>query len=225
MIIEAKKLTKRFRRNTAVDKLDMHVKKGQVYGFIGRNGAGKTTTLSMLCSLKHPSSGKIDLFGKGSFESSRDKIGAFIQDSSFYDDLTAFENLKFFAKLKGSQDPGEESLSLLKRVKLLDKKAAKVKHLSHGMKKLLSLAHTLIGDPELIMLDEPTNGLDPEAIRLVKDIIASLDSTVLISSHDLSVIRAACSHIGIIDRGKMVLERKMPKASLEKIFLKSISVR
>jgi len=225
MIIETKNLTKKYSKKIAVNKLNMHVKNNSIYGFIGENGAGKTTTLSMLCHVKNPTSGSIKIFGTDikNFNEIQPKLGAFLQNSSLYPDQTALENLKFFAKLRNVKEPKKEAINLISKVGLSSYLNSKVKYLSHGMTKLVSIAQTLIAEPELIILDEPTNGLDPKAIRLVKDLIISLkNKTIVISSHDLSVIKEVCTDIGIIDNGKVVVERKMPKTNLERLFLKSV---
>lgn len=225
MIIETRNLVKRYGKTAAVNKLDMNVKKNSVYGFIGRNGAGKTTTLSMLCHVKHPTSGSIKLFDKdiSYFKEIQPRLGAFLQNSNLYPDQTALENLTFFAKLKEVKEPKKEAARLISRVGLSSYADSRVKNLSHGIVKLLSIAEALMGSPELIILDEPTNGLDPEALKLVKDLITDLDNkTIVISSHDLAIIKEVCTDIGIIDKGKMIVERKMPKADLEKLFLRSI---
>jgi len=176
----------------------------------------------MFCRVRYPNSGSIKLFGVdiNNFNEIQQRLGAFLQNSSLNPELTALENLTFFAKLKNVENAKKEASDLLSKVGLSN---TKVKNLSHGMTKLLSIAKTLTGDPELIILDEPTNGLDPKAIKLVKDLMNSLENkTVVISSHDLAVIKEVCTDIGIIDHGKMIVERKIPKSDLEKLFLKSI---
>ena len=227
MILELSGLTKNFGKVKAVDNLNLKINKKGIYGLVGQNGAGKTTTFSMICSLIRPSSGRIRIFGSD-FCRVKDKVGAMLQDSYFYPDDKLIDNLILYAKLKGVKEPAKEAYHVLTQVGLGQSANSKVKSLSHGMGKLLAIAQALIGNPELIILDEPTAGLDPKVIYDIKNLIKSMKSkTVIMSSHDLDTVSKVCDYIAIMDRGKIVLEGSLNKLtkrkSLEKIFLESIT--
>lgn len=208
-VIETKNLEKRYGDQKVVDKLNLNIKKGEIYGFLGNNGAGKTTTMRMLLGLAKQSSGEIYLFGeKCDSEKTRNKllkrIGSNIEFPGFYGNLTAYENLKIFADLYGISKPNKIN-ELLEIGGLLEHKNKLVKNFSMGMKQRLGIVRTLINDPEILILDEPINGLDPNGIKDVREFLISLASkqnlTLMISSHILSEIEQMADRIGILHNG------------------------
>lgn len=214
-IIETKNLTKQYGTQVSVSNLNIHVKKGQIYGLLGRNGAGKTTTMKMLLGLTTPTSGEVYIFGKN-IQKSSDKIlphiGSLIESPGFYPNLTATENLRIFAELRGIKDP-EAIKNALELVSLpyLDKKL--FSQYSLGMKQRLAIALAIMHNPELLILDEPINGLDPIGIAEVRSFIRELcdvqGKTILISSHILSEIALLADDIGIIDHGVLLEEESL----------------
>ena len=212
-IIEVNNLTKKFKDLVAVDDLSFKVYEGDVYGFLGQNGAGKSTTIRMLLTLIKPTSGAISIFGKDLFfnrEAILRQTGAIIEKPDLYNDLTAYENVNFLAKLSGKKITKNEATSFLKMVGLIDRASNKVKTFSQGMKQRLGIAVALVHDPSLIILDEPTNGLDPQGIAETRELIKNLSheqgKTVLVSSHLLSEIELMANRIIIIDKGKKIVE-------------------
>lgn len=212
-IIQVKGLTKQFGSFIAVDNLSFQVREGEVYGFLGQNGAGKSTTIRMLVSLIAPSSGEIEIFGR-SLLSHRNEIlrniGAVIEKPDVYKYLTAFENLKLFARLSGMKPTREKLMQQLEQVGLATRANDKVKTFSQGMKQRLGIAIALVHNPALIILDEPTNGLDPQGIADIRNLILYLSQdlrkTVLVSSHLLHEIQQIASNVLIIDQGKKIIE-------------------
>ena len=214
-VIETKQLTKVYGNQKAVNSVNLHVKKGRIYGLLGRNGAGKTTIMKMILGLTSITSGEVDVFGKnikGREKRVYPRIGAIIETPGFYPNLTGTENLEVFAKLRGTAAPHavETALNVVglpyKDKKLFSK-------YSLGMKQRLGIANAILHDPELLILDEPTNGLDPIGIAEVRDFIKNLSATqgktVLISSHILSEIALLADDIGIIDHGVLLEENSM----------------
>ncbi len=212
-IIKVDSLTKRFRNLTAVDGLSFHVEEGDVYGFLGQNGAGKSTTIRMLLTLIKPSGGSIEIFGLD-LHSNRKKIlsqvGAIIEKPDVYQYLTAFENLKIYAQMSGLKPSVSNILYHLEMVGLKDRAYDRVKEFSQGMKQRLGIAVALIHNPALIILDEPTNGLDPQGIADVRKLILRLSrdlkKTVVVSSHLLNEIQQIATRLLIIDKGKSLVE-------------------
>lgn len=211
-VLQTHQLTKRYGDQTVVSDLNMKVKAGDIYGFLGQNGAGKTTTLRMLIGLIRPTSGEVELFHEG-FQSSRikalERIGAIIEYPGFYLNLSAAENLEIHRRLMGIGN--QESIDeVLTTVGLKDAKRQKVKNYSLGMKQRLGIARALLHRPELLIFDEPTNGLDPGAIREVRELFLKLAKqrgiTFIISSHLLSEIEQVANRIGIIHKGKLLEE-------------------
>ena len=193
----------------------MHVKKGEIYGLLGRNGAGKTTTIRMAMGLLQPTKGEVKLFGEKLTVPTKqifNRTGALIEAPAFYENLTAKDNLKIIADLRGTQsrDCIDRALML---VNLENETHKKVKQFSLGMKQRLGIAMALMHEPEFIILDEPTNGLDPVGIQqirlLIQKLCAEKGTTILISSHILSEIEQMANTIGIIDHGKMIEELSM----------------
>ena len=214
-IIETNNLTKQFGEQKSVTNLSIHVRKGRIYGLLGRNGAGKTTTMKMLLGLTPPTNGEVHIFGKpvyGNEKKIYSRIGSLIESPGFYPNLTGTENLKIFARLRGvpSRDAVKKSLEVV-GLPYGDKKL--FTQYSLGMKQRLAIALAIMHDPELLILDEPINGLDPIGIAEVRNFIKKLSTeqgkTVLISSHILSEMSLLADDIGIIDHGVLLEEESM----------------
>ena len=212
-IIEVRNLTKDFSEVKAVNDLTFSILQGQVYGFLGQNGAGKSTTIRMLLTLITPSSGTIEIFGKDLQKHRREilkKVGAIIERPDIYKYLTALENLRLLAKISGVKVSEKRMIDQLEKVGLAERANSKVKTYSQGMKQRLGIAIALVHDPELIILDEPMNGLDPQGIADVRNLILHLSKdlgkTVFVSSHLLNEMEQIADSILIIDKGKKVKE-------------------
>ena len=211
-VIETNNLSKIYSKNKVVDSVNMHVERGKIYGLLGKNGAGKTTTMCMLLNLTCPSGGEIFLFGKDPRKYSKDlysNIGSIIETPGFYENLTAYENLKIIAKLRGDFNPHNIN-SILKMVNLDNEKSKKFKDFSLGMKQRLGIAAAIMHSPELLILDEPINGLDPFGIKEIRALLKRLSHefgiTILISSHILSEIENIADVIGFMDGGVLIDE-------------------
>lgn len=211
-VIETNNLSKIYSKNKVVDSVNMHVERGKIYGLLGKNGAGKTTTMCMLLNLTRPSGGEIFLFGKDPRKYSKDlysNIGSIIETPGFYENLTAYENLKIIAKLRGDFNPHNIN-SILKMVNLDNEKSKKFKDFSLGMKQRLGIAAAIMHSPELLILDEPINGLDPFGIKEIRALLKRLSHefgiTILISSHILSEIENIADVIGFMDGGVLIDE-------------------
>lgn len=210
-IIETKNLTKRYGDFYAVSEVNLHIKKGSVYGFLGPNGAGKSTAMKMLLGLTKPTSGSFTINGK-TYPENRiailKNIGSFIEGPAFYGNLTGEENLEIIQRILGL--PRSAVSEALEIVGLTEAKKKLAKKYSLGMKQRLGLASALIGKPPILILDEPTNGLDPVGIHEIRSLIRSLpekfDCTVLVSSHLLSEIELMADDIGILNQGKLLFE-------------------
>ncbi|EGT3802204.1 ABC transporter ATP-binding protein [Clostridioides difficile] len=219
-VIETKQLTKIYGNQTVVDKVNLHVKKGRIYGLLGRNGAGKTTIMKMILGLTSITYGEVDVFGeniKGREKQVYPRIGAIIETPGFYPNLTGTENLEIFAKLRGTAAPNSVKKAL-EIVGLPYKNKKLFSKYSLGMKQRLGIANAILHDPELLVLDEPTNGLDPIGIaemrKFIRDLSVEHGKTILISSHILSEISLLADDIGIIDHGVLLEESSM--SELEK---------
>lgn len=215
-IIKVQHLTKDFKDVKAVDDLSFSVEKGQVYGFLGQNGAGKSTTIRMLLTLIRPSSGEIEIFGMNLRKYRKEilrQVGAIIERPDLYKYLTALENLRLFAAMSGVKVSEKKLMDQLHMVGLADRAGSKVKTYSQGMKQRLGIATALVHDPQLIILDEPTNGLDPQGIADIRNLIIRLskemNKTLLISSHLLSEMELIANSMIIIDKGKKIVEGKV----------------
>jgi len=210
-IVETKNLTEKFGKETAVEGLNMKIPRGEIYGFLGPNGAGKTTTIRMLLGLMKPTSGSVHVFGK---DLKRDKlnilrkVGSLVENPSYYPHLTAYENLEAMRKIVGCEKARIHEV--LEIVGLTHAAHKKVKGFSLGMRQRLGIAQALLNRPELLILDEPTNGLDPSGIIEVRNLIRSLPRqygmTVLISSHLLSEIEQVATTVGIVSKGKLIYQ-------------------
>lgn len=202
-ILTLNQLTKRFGTLTAVDKLSFSIEKGNVYGILGPNGSGKSTTLGMVLNVVNKTSGDFFWFdGSESTHEALKKVGAIIEHPNFYPYMTATQNLALVCKIKGV--PREKIEEKLEIVGLLDRKDSKFRTFSLGMKQRLAIASALLNDPEILILDEPTNGLDPQGIHQIREIIrkiAATGTTILLASHLLDEVEKVCSHVVIIRKG------------------------
>jgi len=206
-VLEIKNLTKAYGKFLAVDNLSLTVKKGNVFGILGPNGSGKTTTLGMVLDVLNTSSGTYSWFGEEQASNYRKKIGAILEHPIFYPELTGYKNLEVTALIK--EVSLERINEVLKRVELFERKDSAFNTYSLGMKQRLSLAAALLSDPEVLVLDEPTNGLDPEGIRQMRELILSIAAegkTIIISSHILDEIQKMCTHFGILKNGKLLMQ-------------------
>ena len=210
-VIEVSGLTKRYGKNTAVDHLSFRVKKGQIYGFLGPNGAGKTTTMNMLTGYLAPTEGQIRIDGHDISEEpveARRCIGYLPEIPPLYLDMTPLEYLRFAAELKGVAKEKRESEveRVMEKTQIQDMQDRLIRHLSKGYRQRVGLAQALLGDPEVLILDEPMVGLDPKQIIEIRELIRSLGKkhTVILSSHILSEITSICDHVMIISHGKLV---------------------
>ncbi|HEU4574509.1 MAG TPA: ABC transporter ATP-binding protein [Chitinophagaceae bacterium] len=215
-VINVTHLSKRFQEVLAVDDLSFSVEAGQVYGFLGQNGAGKSTTIRMLLTLITPSDGKIELFGMDLQKHRKDilrQVGAIIERPDLYRYLTALENLRIFAAMSGMKPSRRQLMDQLDQVGLAARANSKVKTYSQGMKQRLGIATALVHNPGLIVLDEPTNGLDPQGIADIRHLILQLSrelgKTIFISSHLLSEMELVADSMLIIHKGKKVVEGKV----------------
>ena len=206
-IIETKNLTKRFSSKIAVNKVNMHICKKDIYGLIGKNGAGKTTIMKLLLGLNRPTEGEISLFGGAELTKERKKIGSLIENPGLYKNCTAYENMVRFSILYGASK--EEIQPILDMVGLGDTGSKKAGEFSLGMRQRLGIAIALLSHPEVLILDEPINGLDPAGIREIRDIILRLNQegvTFLISSHLLDELAKVVTKYGIIADGRLLEE-------------------
>lgn len=222
-VLETNNLTKKYRRYPALNELNMHVPKGSIYGLVGKNGAGKTTLIRLICGLQEPTSGSFTLYlqenGSQSIANARRRMGAVVETPSIFLNMTAEDNLKQQSMILGL--PSYEGIpELLKLVGLENTGKKKARNFSLGMKQRLGIAVALVGDPDFLMLDEPINGLDPQGIVEMRELILKLNRerqvTVLISSHILDELSRLATHYGILDNGRMVLE--LSAAELESKF-------
>ena len=215
LVLETSSLTKKYGPHFAVDHVNMHIEKDDIYGFVGENGAGKTTIIRLICGLAAPSEGGYKLFGVDSKDKeilkAREKVSGIVEAVSLTPSLTAKDNIKFQAILANKKLSDEEINELISRVGLdpLEIEKKKVKSFSLGMRQRLGIAITLINEPEFIILDEPMNGLDPKGFIEVRDTIIELNKqgiTFLISSHILSELEKVSNKIGFISHGKLIKE-------------------
>ncbi|GEQ85828.1 ABC transporter ATP-binding protein [Patiriisocius marinistellae] len=203
-ILEIKNLTKKFGKLVAVNDLSFSIEKGNVYGILGPNGSGKSTTLGIVLNVVNKTAGDFAWFGGNtSTHNALKKVGAIIESPNFYPYMTAKQNLELVCKIKGV--PVTQVQKALKTVDLLERQNDKFKGFSLGMKQRLAIASALLNDPEILILDEPTNGLDPQGIHQIREIIkkiASEGTTILLASHLLDEVEKVCSHVVILRKGK-----------------------
>lgn len=212
-VLESNGLSKRYRNFTALDGLNMHIPKGSIYGFVGRNGAGKTTLIRLICGLQEPTGGSFTLYGientDRKINRSRRRMGAVVETPSIYLNMTAKENIRQQCLVLGT--PSESGIDgILRLVGLGDTGKKKAKDFSLGMRQRLAIAVALAGNPDFLVLDEPVNGLDPQGIIEIRELILKLNRehgiTVLISSHILDELAKLATHYGFIDGGRMITE-------------------
>jgi len=207
-VVRTQGLTKRYGEHAAVDAIGLTVRRGEVYGFLGPNGAGKTTTLRMLLGLVRPTSGTATVLGRppGTPDATAD-IGALVEGPGFFPYLSGRDNLRVLARYRGLGDDDVERV--LDRVDLAARGRDRFKSYSMGMKQRLGVAAALLGDPQLLILDEPTNGLDPAGVNDMRRLVADLSAagqTVLLSSHLLTEVQEICDRVGVISRGRLITE-------------------
>jgi ABC-2 type transport system ATP-binding protein len=207
-VIETSELTKRYRRIMAVDHISFRVERGQVFGFLGPNGSGKTTTIGLLLGIINPTAGGLRLFdqyGMNELHIARKRIGATLETPNFYPYLSGYDNLRVVATIKDV--PRARIDQALDAVGLTERRRDQFRKYSLGMKQRLAIAGAMLGDPELVILDEPANGLDPEGMREIRDIIVGLASagrTIFVSSHLLHEVERTCTHVAIIKKGRII---------------------
>ncbi|MDY5910465.1 MAG: ABC transporter ATP-binding protein [Inconstantimicrobium porci] len=212
--ISLKNITKKFDGNIVVDNINLNIEQGEIYGFLGPNGAGKSTTISMICSLIHPTDGDIEIMGTNIKKDSREikkKIGLVPQNIALYKDFTAYENIKFFAELYGLKgDMLKRRINeALEFTGLMDVKDKKAKTYSGGMQRRLNIACALVHKPQIIIMDEPTVGIDPQSRNHIMNAVKKLNeegTTIIYTTHYMEEAEALCSKIAIIDKGKIIVE-------------------
>jgi ABC-2 type transport system ATP-binding protein len=216
-VLRTELLTKRYGRRAAVDNLSIEVERGDIYGFLGQNGAGKSTTIRMILGLVRPTQGGVRLLGQDMRRHplrGLRRVGAIIESPAFYDHFTGWQNLRLFAQMSGgaTRKRIEEALAI---VSLSTRAHEPVRVYSHGMRQRLGIAQALLPNPEFIILDEPTDGLDPQGIREVRLLIRrlrdELDLTVLLSSHQLYEVEQICNRVAIIDHGRLLYQGTIEK--------------
>ncbi|MBU3177958.1 ABC transporter ATP-binding protein [Clostridium estertheticum] len=219
-VLKINNLSKKHKNIKVVDNINLNVKEGTIYGFLGPNGAGKSTTIRMILGLIKATSGTVKLFGDDIQENRMKilkRIGAIVESPSYYGHLSAYDNLKIWAELKGVNS--NKIVEVLKLLNLSEAKNKKINNFSLGMKQRLGIAQALIGDPDFLILDEPTNGLDPMGIREIRNLLISLskdhNKTIFISSHILSEMELIVDDVGIINKGKLLYEGSLSKLKSE----------
>jgi ABC-type multidrug transport system ATPase subunit len=206
-ILQINKLSKKYKDVLALDNLNLKVEKGTVFGLLGPNGSGKTTTLGILLGVLRQSEGSYSWFGNGAAAENRLRIGALLETPNFYPYLTAIQNLKIVGKIKKIDNPRDRIESVLKVVNLYDRRNSNFKTYSLGMKQRLAIAGALLNDPEVLVLDEPTNGLDPQGIAEIRELIIKISKegkTIIIASHMLDEIEKVCTHVAILKFGNLI---------------------
>lgn len=206
-VLEVKNLSKNYKNIKAVSGLSLHVNEKMVYGILGPNGSGKTTTLGMLLGVVNQNQGSFSWFENGNKDENRKRIGSLLETPNFYPYLTAEQNLEITAKIKEVDGVSSEIDRVLKMVDLYERRDSKFKTFSLGMKQRLAIASALLGEPEVLVLDEPTNGLDPQGIAEIRDLIIDIGKkgkTIIIASHILDEIEKICTHCAILKEGKLL---------------------
>ncbi|MEG6571663.1 lantibiotic protection ABC transporter ATP-binding protein [[Clostridium] cellulosi] len=225
LILETRCLKKYYGKQLAVNDVSLQIPRGSIYGLLGPNGAGKSTTLKIITGLLYPSAGEIIAFGGRWERKHLRRMGVLIESPALYGNLTAYENLLVHAKLIGL--PKERIYEVLEIVELKDVDKKQVSHFSMGMKQRLGIAIALLGNPELLILDEPANGLDPIGIQKLRELIRSLHEkgiTVILSSHILSEVSQIVDHIGIISGGELKYQGGInPTENLETLFMEVVN--
>ena len=206
-VIQVNNLSKSYKGTTALRQVSFNVTKGSVFGILGPNGSGKSTLLGLILGVLHSDAGSYSWFNQGNHADLRRRIGALLEKPNFYPNMTALNNLKLIAMIRGVEK--SEIYEAMDIVELRDKCEAKYKTFSYGMKQRLAIAATLIGNPEVLILDEPTNGLDPQGIADIRDLISKIakdGTTIILASHMLSEIEKVCSHVMILKKGSKIID-------------------
>lgn len=220
IILETKDLTKHYGKLIAVNELNVTIRKGEVFGVLGPNGSGKTTTLGMILGVTHPKSGSFEWFQGKHGKNTRTKVGAIIESPIFYPYMTALDNLKIVAKIK-KQDYSDIE-RVLKLVELWDRRKSAFKTFSLGMKQRLAIAAALVGNPEALILDEPTNGLDPQGIAEIRNLIKKISGegvTIILASHLLDEVQKVCTHVMIMQKGNKLAAGRVDEILTDKHLL------
>ncbi len=213
-LLKIRSLSKNYGRVEALKSLDLDIPSGSIYGILGPNGSGKTTTLGIVLGITKASSGSFEWFNSASLQSAKKKIGALLETPNFYPYLSARKNLELVSKIKGLKEPNIDQV--LKMVKLEERAEHKFKTYSLGMKQRLAIAATLLGEPEILVLDEPTNGLDPQGIAEVRNLILEIGKrgiTVIIASHILAEVEKICDHVAVLQKGNLLFEGSVTELS------------
>lgn len=212
IILKVNGLEKKYKSVHALKGVSFEVERGMIFGLLGPNGSGKTTTLAMLLGILHPTKGNFEWFGNGNDTSNRKRIGALLETPNFYPYLNAFDNLKVVAKIKEMENPDQRITEVLEQVDLLERGKRSFRSYSLGMKQRLAVASTLLSDPEVLVLDEPTNGLDPRGIIEMRELItdiAKAGKTIIIASHILDEIEKICTHVAILKEGTLLANESL----------------
>ena len=220
MILETNDLTKKYRKITALNQLNFHIEQGMIFGLLGPNGSGKTTTLGLILNVLQPTSGSFKWFGKTPSAESRKKIGAILEIPSFFPFMTAVQNLRLIAKIKECAEIN--IYRVLKVVGLEERKNDPFKTYSLGMKQRLAIAAALLADPTVLILDEPTNGLDPQGIVEIRELIkeiAESGKTIILASHLLDEVQKVCSDFMVLRKGEKLFQGSVQEALLDQITL------
>lgn len=217
-ILKTKSLRKSYKNLDALKGLSISVKSGQIYGLLGPNGSGKTTTLGILLGVIKADGGEFSWFGKGQLDKNRNNIGALLETPNFYPYLNAVDNLKIVAAIKSLENTKERIEKVLKRVDLWKRKDATFNSYSLGMKQRLAIASAILADPEVLVLDEPTNGLDPQGIAEIRSLILDIAAggkTIIIASHILDEIEKMCTHVAILKNGELIREATLDEIMIQ----------
>lgn len=217
-ILKTEEIRKSYKKVEALKGLSITVQEGQIYGILGPNGSGKTTTLGIILGVIQSDGGSFSWFGKGELDVNRKNIGALLETPNFYPYLNAIDNLKIVATIKSLDNISERIERVLRRVDLWKRKKAQFKTYSLGMKQRLAIASAILADPEVLVLDEPTNGLDPQGIAEIRDLILDIakeGKTIIIASHILDEIEKMCTHVAILKNGELIREGTLAEIMLQ----------
>lgn len=224
VVLSIEKLSKRYGRIKAVDELSLDIEKGNIYGILGPNGSGKTTTLGIVLDVINATSGSFKWFGETPTKNHRKRIGAILESPVFYPYMSAIKNLEIIADIKGTSY--DQIPEVLRTVDLFERRNSKFRTYSLGMKQRLAIAAALLGKPEILILDEPTNGLDPKGISEIRDIIRKVASeglTLVLASHLLDEVQKVCTHVVVLDKGKMLFTGRVDEILKETLHVEVAS--
>lgn len=219
IVLQVDNLSKKYKKVEAVKDISFNIQKGNVYGLLGPNGSGKTTTLAMLMGILHPTQGSFSWFGNGQEDENRLRIGCLLETPNFYPYLNAYDNLRVTATIKKMHNPKARIEEVLEYVDLKERGKRSFRTYSLGMKQRLAVAAALLSDPEVLVLDEPTNGLDPEGIAEMRELILKIGSegkTIILASHILDEVQKICSHVVMLKQGEMVYNGSMTDLLLQR---------